>query len=203
MLSTQVAVTLWQIHPPSTCPLNQSKHINQPFLNPLTQCPTHTKTIFNCPSCSHHQKGLVPIFRFGKGGERTGSIQTSGKLGCIYFECDGNSPTKDTANKVYIEPESFNRYVNPRKGVWFEEANFAAHCIHLQILISLEETKCRKFGPTSLDRFHSMLLHMSQFFLWHTMARSASQGGFGNSPMHPNHLITCHINASFSVIPTR
>jgi hypothetical protein len=36
----------------------------------------------------------------------------------------------DCLRNVYREPETFNRYVNPGEGVWFEEATVAVHGIH-------------------------------------------------------------------------
>ena len=87
-------------------------------------------------SDAHHllcnKKAVFISFDIEIGGEYAGIIQLSTELSRIYIERPTKKTVfnKDEVHEVYREPNTFNRYINPGRGVHFEEQCLAVHGIH-------------------------------------------------------------------------
>ena len=87
-------------------------------------------------SDAHHllcsEKAVFISFDIEIGGEYAGIIQLSAELSRLYIERPYKKTiyTKDKLREVYREPVTFNKYVNPGRGVHFEEHCVAVHGIH-------------------------------------------------------------------------
>eukprot|EP00956_Cyclotella_meneghiniana_P034425 scaffold104733_cov38-Cyclotella_meneghiniana.AAC.2 len=85
---------------------------------------------------AHHllcsEKAVFISFDTEIGGEYAGIIQLSAELSRLYIERPYKKSiySKDTLEEVYREPETFNKYVNPGRGVHFEEHCVAVHGLH-------------------------------------------------------------------------
>ena len=118
----------FQLFPPTTEPMDidQSDH-SQP---PISNSPTHPKLRSAAHDIIVNQKAVFLSLDVETGGEVAGIIQLSAEISRIEIEQHGNSCTKDIAEHIYREPNTFNMYVNPGRGVFFEESAVAVHGIH-------------------------------------------------------------------------
>ena len=104
------------------------------LLNPQDQTPDpppRPRGRSNIQDLLLSEKAVFISFDMEIGGEYAGIIQLSAEMSYLYIQRPAKKTiySKDKLRHVYREPVTFNKYVNPGRGVHFEESCVAVHGI--------------------------------------------------------------------------